>query len=112
MRWTFDIDAAAMYIFLTDHDVDRQVELPDGIIVDLDGAGAPVGVEILNPHPTQSVLRLSELGVGDEELGLIRRLTETAFPSFVHGGVAVRPQPSLAELEECDVFEQEIALPA
>ena len=47
MMWELDLDADSMYVRLSSEAVARQEQLPSGIIVDLDAAGALRGVEIL-----------------------------------------------------------------
>jgi uncharacterized protein YuzE len=49
MRWTYDLDANAFYIYLSDQPVAGQVEMPDGTVVDVNAQGAAVGIEVLSP---------------------------------------------------------------
>jgi uncharacterized protein YuzE len=46
MRLTYDLDAGALYIGLSDQDVSRTRQVDDNTLVDLDAAGCPVGIEI------------------------------------------------------------------
>ncbi len=50
MKWTFDAEADAVYVWLADARPVQQVELGDGTIVDLDEAGGVIGIEILSFH--------------------------------------------------------------
>jgi len=47
MKITYDKQADAMYIRLTDHEVANSEENPAGVIVDLDADGSMVGIELL-----------------------------------------------------------------
>ena len=47
MSWTFDVESQSLYVALSDEDIAGQVEMPDGTIVDIDVAGAAVGIEVL-----------------------------------------------------------------
>ncbi len=49
MRWTFDTDADALYVYLAEGSPAGQVPMPDGTVVDVDETGRPVGVEVLRP---------------------------------------------------------------
>ncbi len=49
MRWSYDLSANALYVYLTDKDVAGQDEMPDGVIVDVDKDGHAVGIEVLSP---------------------------------------------------------------
>jgi uncharacterized protein YuzE len=49
MRWTFDLDANAVFIFLGEPPVAGQVEMPDGVVVDVDANGSVVAIEVLSP---------------------------------------------------------------
>lgn len=50
MNWTYDLEASALYIGLSDTAPAEQVEMPDGTIVDLDAAGHVRGIEVLSPQ--------------------------------------------------------------
>jgi uncharacterized protein YuzE len=45
---TYDLAANALYITVTDHQVSRTAQIDTGTLVDLDAAGAIVGIEVLN----------------------------------------------------------------
>jgi uncharacterized protein YuzE len=59
MRWTYDANVGALYVFLRDGEVARQVETADGLIVDATADGAVVGVEILSADSTWDLDALS-----------------------------------------------------
>ena len=46
--WELDTDADALYVTLTPASVARQVVITDELVVDVDAAGQPVGVEVLS----------------------------------------------------------------
>ena len=49
MTPTYDNHADALYIEANARTIARQVEMPDGVIVDVDLAGHLVGIEVLSP---------------------------------------------------------------
>lgn len=49
---TYDPDVKTLYIQLTDADVLETVELAEGVYLDVDRDGEPVGFEILHAEPT------------------------------------------------------------
>lgn len=63
MRWTFDAESDAVYVWLSDAPAVNQVEVSDGTIADLDEHGAVRGLEIVSFHagwdPTLVVEELS-----------------------------------------------------
>ena len=60
MRWTFDTDGDALYVYLTDGSPAGQVPMPDGTVVDVDEAGRPVGVEVLRPWAAWDIAAVVE----------------------------------------------------
>lgn len=48
MRWTYDLNSDALYVYLDDEPVSGQVEMADGSVVDVDAQGRAVGVEVLS----------------------------------------------------------------
>lgn len=50
IRQSYDLDANALYITVTDHEVVRSTEIDVGTLVDVDAAGFLVGIEILSPQ--------------------------------------------------------------
>jgi uncharacterized protein YuzE len=45
---TYDLAANALYITVTDHEIARTAQIDTGTLVDVDAAGAIVGIEVLN----------------------------------------------------------------
>jgi len=45
---TYDLDAHALYITVSDHQIVRTAEIDRGTLVDVDATGAVVGIEVLN----------------------------------------------------------------
>ena len=50
IRQTYDLDADALYITVTDARVARTVEIDRGTLVDVDAAGGVVGIEVISPE--------------------------------------------------------------
>ena len=60
MRLTYDLDAGALYIGLSEQDVARTRQVDDNTLVDLDAEGHPAGIEITSidhPWAVDEVLR-------------------------------------------------------
>jgi len=50
MRWTYDGKANALYVYLREAVVARQVIIdPDGVVMDVNTDGSPVGLEVIAP---------------------------------------------------------------
>lgn len=59
IRQSYDLDADALYITVTDGEVARTAEIDAGTLVDLDAVGGVVGIEVISPQrawPIQQVL--------------------------------------------------------
>ncbi|GAB3279057.1 hypothetical protein GCM10027589_05440 [Actinocorallia lasiicapitis] len=85
MRLDFDFDANALYVALSDAVVARTVEIDEETFVDLDEAGRPVGIEVIDygrPWPLAKILAQYELGSGEVEQ--LRVLFRTSTPSRLH----------------------------
>lgn len=68
MRWSFDAEADAVYVWLSDAPPTEQIELSDGTVVDLDEAGAVRGIEVLSFHTGwDPVFVAEELSLGEED---------------------------------------------
>jgi uncharacterized protein YuzE len=50
MRQSYDLDADALYIKLTDHEVARTMQVASGTLVGLDSDGRVVGIEVIQPQ--------------------------------------------------------------
>ncbi len=56
---SYDLDAGALYIELAGREVARTVQVDPGTLVDLDQAGAVVGIEVIQPErswPLEEIL--------------------------------------------------------
>jgi hypothetical protein len=99
-----------MYVYLTDEAPDRQIELPEGVIVDLGASGTPVGVEMLNPHPSGMAWgELADLGIGRDDMAMLHWLSSTPFPKIVRGSIVV-PPPDVPSANPGEVYEADLAL--
>ncbi len=77
LQATYDHEADALYLKLTSADVATTHELDPGTLVDMDSAGAAVGIEVLHPGrmwPVAEVIKRYRIG------GLDRQLLEVMFP--------------------------------
>lgn len=96
MRWSFDFDADALYVRLSEASPERQIELSDGTIVDLDAAGAVVGIEVLSFHAGWDPrLVLTTLPVDpDDEIALRFLATHRFGAPVVEGRTNSRTTPT------------------
>jgi uncharacterized protein YuzE len=85
MRWTFDVDAGALYAHLGQGHSARQAEISDGVVVDFAANGTVLGVEFLSPCPPIPRDQLEELGVSPASLTILDYLVHTPLPRRVHG---------------------------
>jgi uncharacterized protein YuzE len=110
MRWIFDVSANALYVYLTELRPDRQIELGDGIVVDLSADGAPSGVELLNPYPSPALERLIEMGVDRQTVNVIAYLAMRPI-AMAPGDVAtVPPQAGEASVDDGDPLNRTLQL--
>ena len=92
MRADYDSEADALYVRLRDGRVARCVELGDCVVVDLDGSGRPLGVEIISPwypfagHLAEAARRF---GIDATAVTAAARACVTAADRTVH--IEVRP---------------------
>ena len=56
----FDPRADALYVHFNNRDIAAQVEMPDGVIVDVDKDGLAVGVDIMSPSTGWDVGQIVE----------------------------------------------------
>jgi uncharacterized protein YuzE len=100
MRWTFDLDANALFIYLTDEPSAAQVEMSDGVVVDVDTHGQAVAVEVLSPSAgwdlDEIVARFNLDAVARESLAHVRNSPlMNATRSRSHSGTTeIDAQPS------------------
>ena len=86
MRWTFDANADAFYLYLSEDLPTSQIELEDGVIVDVDGSGTVTGIEVLGANRMVSLAGLIDMGVPEEVLMGIVALVGQPFPVFFGDG--------------------------
>ncbi len=73
IRQSYDLDADALYIKLTDRKVTRTVEVDNGTLVNLDTSGSIVGIEVIQPQrawPLGDILR--RFGVSEDDAKHLR----------------------------------------
>lgn len=104
MRWTYDIQSGAAYVYLRDEQIDHQVVLTDGrVIADVTSTGALVGLEILSLPVALPASELADLGLDDDDLSMARAVASATFPRSQAAPAAPIPEPpvfrSEAELE-------------
>jgi uncharacterized protein YuzE len=85
MNWTYDINEQALYLTLSVHEVSAQVEMIDGTVVDVDGSGELVGIEILRAWADWDLPALAERFKLDDDT--IRSI------EFIAGSPLVRSRP-------------------
>ncbi|MFG3441580.1 DUF2283 domain-containing protein [Nonomuraea sp. NPDC047897] len=75
MRLSYDLDADALYIYISDAPVTKTVEIDDETMVDLDSNGELVGIEVITIDriwPLDEVLR--RFRVSEEDVRQLRAL--------------------------------------
>jgi uncharacterized protein YuzE len=92
MRWTYDANADAFYLYLTGGTIVRQTELHEGLIADLDADGTVVGVEVIGGMRPIDVNGLQALGLSELALQTLAAFAAQPFPS-----VGVRPSAPLTD---------------
>lgn len=85
IRQSYDLDANALYVTVTDHKVARTAEIDPGTLVDLDAAGSVVGIEVIGPErcwPLQEILSRFGVAADDAEQlkAYFRQPTQLAVP--------------------------------
>jgi uncharacterized protein YuzE len=68
IRQSYDLDADALYIKVTGGKAARTVEIDTGTLVDLDAAGAVVGIEVISPQrswPVEEILARFKMSTED-----------------------------------------------
>ena len=82
MRWSFDLDADALSIYLTDGAAIDEIEMPDGVVVDLDADGKPVAIEVLSPRSGWDASAIVQrFGLDDDARDSLRHLQESVLMS-------------------------------
>jgi uncharacterized protein YuzE len=81
MRLDYDLNAGALYISLSDHDVARTRVVDDNTCVDLDVGGVVVGIEVIAvdyPWPVDAVLR--DYPIAADEAAQLRAYFRPSIP--------------------------------
>src|SRR5690348_15753588 len=74
---SYDLDAGALYIGLSDHQVARTAQVDAGTLVDLDVSGNVVGIEVIRPDRSWPLdLIITRFGISPQEADELR----TYFP--------------------------------
>ncbi|MBW8780370.1 MAG: DUF2283 domain-containing protein [Acidobacteria bacterium] len=93
MRWTYDTQADAFYAYVRTAPIDRQVETPGGLIVDVDANGEVVGIEVLSPGRDVDFTGLTDL-LDATTLRTLRFLMQPfGRPMAANGGRSSQPTP-------------------
>lgn len=75
MRWTYDAQAAALYVTLHDGHPRRQEVTDEGLILDLDDSGTVLGIELIAPWGNDAIGDLlPRLGLSDDTARFLRDL--------------------------------------
>jgi uncharacterized protein YuzE len=77
-----DFEADALYLQLARGKVHRTIELDEGTLVDVDAAGSPLGIEVLNPArawPLQDFV--DRFAVDDELRAVLEQIAGTPVQS-------------------------------
>ena len=78
MFFSYDDDADALYIEITDSPVARSQQFDEGTIVDLDDSGDVVGIEILRPARDWPLERVkASFRLGEENTAILDSLWDT-----------------------------------
>jgi uncharacterized protein YuzE len=97
IRQSYDLDANALYITVTDLPVARTTEIDPGTLVDLDANDAIVGIEIIAPERCWPISEiLSQFEIASQDAVLLRAY----FPSTAQLASPVHPSPLPVRLKE------------
>jgi uncharacterized protein YuzE len=88
IRQSYDLDANALYITVTDLPIARTTQIDPGTLVDLDADGGVVGIEVISPERSWPLGEiLARFGVGSEDAGQL----EAYFPGGLQLGSPAHP---------------------
>jgi uncharacterized protein YuzE len=77
MNYHYDPEADSLYVQVSSAAVQGQVERADGVIVDVDAVGRPVGFDVMNPGAGWDVETIvAEYGFDGADAELLRALGE------------------------------------
>ena len=93
MKISYDETVDAVYISLSDSIVERTIEIDPGTLVDVDGSGRLVGIEVIRPARKWPLTAIAEAyGLGDDDV----RALEALWPEA--GGTSPFPFTRRTEL--------------
>lgn len=97
IRQSYDLDANALYVTVTDLPVARTTEIDPGTLVDLDANDAIVGIEVIAPERCWPIGEiLSRFGIASQDAVLLKAY----FPSAAQLGSPVHPAPLPVRVKE------------
>jgi uncharacterized protein YuzE len=68
IRQSYDLEADALYVTLTNEKIARTTEIDSGTLVDLDTSGCVVGIEVISPQrswPVEEIIKRFRLSGED-----------------------------------------------
>src|SRR4051812_35888273 len=85
MRWTYHANHGAFYLYISEARPDRQVDLGNGVVLDIGADGTPSGVEIVpfGRHVDLAPLRAAALDV--QALRVLAVLVTSGLPRITNG---------------------------
>lgn len=90
MNYAYDPEADSLYIQLSSSAVERQIERADGVIVDLDASGRPVGFDVMAPDAGWNVqVLVAEYGLEPTDALLLLDLASVRWRHVVEAPEAV-----------------------
>ncbi len=102
MNYSYDARADALYIRFQNTPSTRQVELPDGTIVDVGQDGSLIGIDVMNPGAGWEVAPvIAQWELPNSEAALLRAIASEWLPT-------VRPDsiPALSSVGSGQVREE------
>lgn len=79
MSWSYDSETQALYIGLSSEEIEGQVEMPDGVVVDVDAAGAAVGIEVVRAQADWDLPAVVEqFGLSEDQALYAKEIAYTA----------------------------------
>lgn len=71
IRWTWDGDVQALYVYVSDMAPASQLMLNDQVIADIDETGQLVGLEVLGTRAVVPVQEIAQLGIDPADLDIL-----------------------------------------
>ncbi|MGH9307385.1 MAG: DUF2283 domain-containing protein [Acidimicrobiales bacterium] len=95
MRYAYDPTADALYVSVLAGEIAAQVEMPDGVIVDVDFAERVLGIDVMGPDrgwsPDEVIDRFH---LGNDDASFLRQLAKTEWSN--HSERESRPSANAA----------------